>query len=637
MLSPHKIVTIISYLENIVMRVAVSQFATSLNVQENLATCIRMIREAAVCEPSLIVLPEFCNTLFCSAQSCYADHNEAWEQALSVNGAFLQGIGEQAKEHDCYILINVTLRREASRDFSNHKQGSTIKSNISVTSCLFSPLGELIHQADKQVLIGYEKDFFSSTSIMHKVVTTSIGDLGLLAGSDSMTFEVSRGLALNGAQLLCHSMSSFALDQSYLHGPARACENNVFLASANKVGSLIPAKDLAKQSQETSKMSSTQDFIFQEYFIGVGQSQIVSPNGKVLAKITNNEEGFVFADIELAEVGVGINNKRRPDGTDLIKQRRPELYQGLPTLKNQPLPMKNASHYEEIRIQGANIPVTANAAIFATYKSNEQAIEDVCHYIENNLSDIIQLPELFFLADKAILHNAEQIIAVASVSEQVIAQVSSVLRSFQYVCTSLIIEGMHQAVIISKHGLYATQQQLHFCQRYLWTALGDEINIIELPLEQGNINVAMLTADDANIPEMVNVVALNGIHVLLVPFDIQESFEVEYGLLSRAAENRICIIAESREKSFIINNYPTDSDKNTGNKKKVKAQKSTGLIANLTSDLTLPPQYKSTNFTGYINLPLVKHQQGKITKAVIHPIATCHKFMAITKYGNSDV
>lgn len=50
------------------MRVAVSQFATSLNVQQNLASCIHMINETAVYKPSLIVLPEFCNTLFCQTQ-----------------------------------------------------------------------------------------------------------------------------------------------------------------------------------------------------------------------------------------------------------------------------------------------------------------------------------------------------------------------------------------------------------------------------------------------------------------------------------------------------------------------------------------------------------------------------------------
>ena len=563
----------------VIMRVVVSQFATTSNAQENLATCISMINEAAVCKPSLIVLPEYCNT-----QSSYVDHNQAWDEDLSIHGTFLQRIAEQAKKHHCYIVLNVTLQRDPLYDLVNNKQDGSIKSYLSVTSCLFSPLGELVHQADKAT----------------KVVTTPFGTLGFLTSSDSMTFAASRGLALHGVQLLCNSMSSFSIDQSSLHDPARACENNVFLACANKGG----------------------------------QSQILAPDGKVLAKIAHNKEGFVFADIDLtgASAGIGLNKKFRPDGTQLIKQRRPELYQALTDS------IKQASQDELINspIHDNKVPATANVAIFATYKSNEQAIEDVCHYIDNNLSDIIQLPELFFIADKTITNNAQQLAQIACLSKQLITQVSAVLRPFQYVCTSLVIEKMHQAVLISKHGVFAIQQQLHFCQRYQWTALGDNVNIIELPLEQGNIKVAMLTADDANIPELVNITALNNIHLLLVPFDIQEPCEVEYSLLSRAAEHRICIVAASREKSF-ANDVPTDNGKNHSyNKKKVKSPKSTGLIANLTKDFPLLTQYKpsqwgSDKFSGYINQPLVKYQQGKITKAVIYPIAACNKLMA-TKY-----
>jgi predicted amidohydrolase len=612
------------------MRVAVSQFATSSSTQENLATCMRMINEAAVCKPSLIVLPEFCNTQFCNAGPSYIDNNQAWDEALSTNGIFLQSIAEQARNHDCYIVINVTLRRDLSRGLANNMQDAMIKSNISVTSCLFSPSGDLIQQADKQTLTEHESDFFISANKVSEVVATPFGNIGLLSGSECMTFDASRALALNGMQLLCNSMNTFALDQSDLHEPARASENKIFLASANKVGSLVP------QVKTQSKVleQSVEDFTPQKYLVGAGQSQIVSPNGKVLAKIANNKEGFIFADIDLAEIGQ--NNKLRPDGTDMIKQRRPKLYQDLAVSINRPLPMKQVPQHEgayihdviQENMQDSKVPVTANVAIFATYKSNETAIEDVCYYIENNLSDIIQLPELFFLADKSILNNAEHLATVACLSQQLIHQISAVLRPFQYVCTSLVIEGKHQAVLISEHGLFVIQPQLHFCQRYQWTALGDKVNIIELPLEQGNINVAMLTADDANIPEIVKVAASSNIHVLLVPFDIQEPCEVEYSLLARAIENRICLVAATREKSFAIDLPTANTNNNSGNKKKIKSQKSTGLIVNLTTDGALLTQWGSGKFTGYINPPLVKHQQGKITKAVIHPIAACNKVIA---------
>jgi predicted amidohydrolase len=562
------------------MRVAISQFATSLNTQENLASCLRMINEAATCKPSLIVLPEYCNT-----QPWYTDKNQAWDEALTTDGEFLQAIAEQAKQHDCYIVLGITLRRD--------------NSNVSVTSCLFSPLGELIQQVDKKTLTDHESNFFISTNNVAKVATTAVGNLGLLAGSDDMTFEASREFALSGVQLLCHSMSSFALDQSSYHGPTRACENKVFLASSNKIGPIT-------LQEQTGK----------EPLTGIGQSQIVAPDGKILAKMSNDKEGFAFADINLAESN--ISHKLRPDGTDMIKQRRPELY----LESTQPVTTKAQS----------DVPATANVAIFATYRSNEQAIEDVCHYIENNLSDIIQLPELFFLADKAILNDVEQLALVADLSKAVIEQVSAELRPFQYACTSLVIDGMHQAVIISEHGVFSTQQQLHFCQRYQWTTLGNELNIIELPLEQGTISLAMLTADDVNIPEIVNIAALANIHVLLVPFDIQEPCEVDYSLLARAAENRICIVAASREKSFAKSLSIDTSSTNPYGKNKVKAQKSTGLIANLSTDSTLLSQWKPLRSNGYTNRPLVKYQFGKITKAVIHPIAACTKLKARKLY-----
>jgi predicted amidohydrolase len=585
------------------MRVAVSQFATSLNAQENLASCIRMINEAAVCKPSVIVLPQYCNT-----QPWYTDHNQAWNEALTDDGEFLQAIAKHAKKHACYIVLGVTLRREQAKKEQRAPAQSEVKSNISITSCLFSPQGELIEQIDKQKLTEQESIFFSESSKTLDIITTAVGKVGLLAGNDDSSFKAARQLALTGVQLLCHSMSTFSLDQSSMHGPTRACENKVFLASANKIGQLLSDSQLKNQAYKD---------IPQEYLVGIGHSQIVSPEGKVLAMLANDDEGFIFADIDLTEIN--INNKLRPDRTDIFKQRRPELYQNL----------KQRLTTSSTFIPEDKVPATANVAIFATYKSNEEAIEDVCHYIENNLSDIIQLPELFFIADKSLLNNPERLAQASDLSKQVIIQISSVLRPFQYVCTSLVIEDKHQAVIISEQGIFSTQQQLHFCQRYQWTTLSDELKIIELPLEQGNICLAILTADDANIAEMVNIAALANIHVLLIPFDIQEPCEVEYSLLARAAENRICIVAASREKSFATNLAVENiSSNNPYGKNKVKTLKSTGLIANLTTNSALLSQWKPLKSTGYINKPLVKHQFGKITKAVIHPIAACTKLLS---------
>jgi len=279
------------------------------------------------------------------------------------------------------------------------------------------------------------------------------------------------------------------------------------------------------------------------------------------------------------------------------------------------------------------VPATVNMALFATYKSNEEAIEDVCHYIINNLSDIILLPELFFIDDKTITNNTQQLAQLNALCEQFVIRISAELRPFQYVCTSLVIDKKHQAVLISEHGVVATQQQIHSCQRYPWTTLADELNIVEVSLEQGIIKVAMLTGDDASSTAIVDAAALSGIHLLLVPFDIQTPCEVEQHLLSRAAERNISIAAASREKSF-IDELSIDDKSNfsrNNNKQKVKQLKSTGFIADLPTKAGLSPQSDAKKINGVNQLSvsqlIVKHQQGKITKALVHPLATCSSFI----------
>jgi predicted amidohydrolase len=533
------------------MRVAVTQFATSLNTESNLATCIRIINQAASCQPNIIVLPAYCN-------------NYIVEE--TANNLFMQALSEQAKQNTCYIAAHLKLSLSEPLG----------------TPCLFTPEGEFI----TQTLNGLDTPFTR---------------LGLLANNDILSFEKARHLALNKAQLLCYSHSSFSYDQGNLHAPTRACENKVFMAISNKVGSI--------EEQPLTEGNS----ITKELLVGSGHSKIISPSGNILVELAHNEEGFVFADIRFTDIDFPessdsdistATNQCRPDGSNVLLQARPELYKALP----------NA-------IENANVPQTANVALFTTYKASEQAIEDVCFYIENNLSDIIQLPELFFVADKSIANNTEQRAEVEAISQQVISRVSAELRPFQYVCTSLIIDGNHQGVIINEHGIYATQQQLHFCERYNWTTLGEELNIIQLPLEQGELCLAILTADDANIPEIVKTAALNKVHTLLVPFDIQEACEVEHNLISRAAEHNICIVAATREKTFSV----SESNGKTQNTEKVKSKKATGFVINLQSKAVALNLVNSRKHSGYTNRTIVKYQHGKITKSLIHPLISCEK------------
>lgn len=598
------------------MRVAIAQFSTSLNTQENLEKCVRMIKEVASCSPELIVLPEYCNTL-----PCYPNCDLAWQQALTIDGEFFEKIAEQAKEHKCFIVFNATVRRDGKAPgHSDAKAG-----DITVTSCLFSPQGELVLQSNKQNLNANEQSFFVTGSPVRESKNTALGNIGLIAGNDSQHYRAARELAVQGSKLQCNSLSSFSSDHFDLYGAVNACENAVFFASANKIGSLVSS------SFDEGEPANRRTSVPKEYFVGSGHSQILAPSGEILASLAHAEEGFTYADINLSSADVGLAQKKRPDGTVILHRRREELY----------LKSDIGEPFEDLKpfvlTDESKIPATANVAIFATYTADEQAIEDVCFYIENNLSDIIQLPELFFVADKFTLSDETKRQQIEQISSQAIQKISAALRPIQYVCTSLLIDGCHQAVLIGDAGVLAKQAQLHYCTRYSWTSLGNSLDVVSVALEQGNVSIAMLTADDANMPELVELVAEKGAQLVLAPIDIQEPNEVNYSLLSRAAENRVCIVAATREKSFkssacqysANNEVDGETRANQGNKKRTKAEKSAGLIANLTKESSLMVQFKMRKFKGKINQPIVKRQFGKITKSLVYPAQACIKELSL--------
>lgn len=550
------------------LRVAAAQFATTLDVAENLATCLRMIDQAAECQPNLIVLPEFCNAL-----SWYDDQDHAWRVAVDIDGDFLRAIGEKAKQHQCYIDINVTVKRADKK--------------ITVTSVLFNPDGHIEREADKQTLMGHENFFFVRADKTTAVVDTPFGKLGIFPCRDGVTFETPRSLTLRGAQLFCDSLNSFALDEATLHVPARAPENKVFLVSANKTGPLIPEAQLQAVSEATH--------IPIEFLMGAGGSQIVKPDGTILARGPVNKEAVIWGDIDLSEA----NNKLRPDGTHILTTRRPELYGAIAETPTDTAYCANTAT-EQIK-----------AAVIAPGAQGEAAIGELFITLSRLPAEVklAVLPELFCF-ENGLVDNIDEAIAR---SQRAVATMQMICATRDLTICTTVVEGstdkpQHVGVLINKDGVIFRQPQLHRIERHTWNTLGDAINTIDLPWGR----VAILTGDDAIYPEVAKVAALKGAHVLLVPFDLQEKWEVEFGLPSRAAENRVCIVACTRPKTF-----------------------GSGLIATLERDFTILTEWQERKFDGYINNPLITTQDAKNpqTIATIHPNAASNKLMS----ANTDL
>ncbi len=550
----------ISMRERSSIRVAAIQLASGDNLAANLRGCLRMIDKAALLRPGLIVLPEFCNHV-----SWYEDRAHCFRVSVTLNSGFLRAIAAKARDHATHIVINCTVQRDDGV--------------ATGTSLLYGPDGELLAASDKQLLMGHQNNFLQRAKAPGPVTTTEIGRLGLYTGTDGLVCETPRSLALRGAQILCNSLSSAARCQNNLHIPARATENRVFVVAANKVGPLVPKALLAAVSQTTGTP--------EHYLHGAGASQIVAPDGTVLARANASDEQVIWADIDPRQA----DDKRRLDSTDLFRSRRPDLYAPLvqATARTAPYPCA-----PEV------LAATATLAGGAWLPTVDEALREAAAAGVT----LLVLPEL------AVVGTS--VTNVTAAAQRCDAALEYLLRATKELDTDLgvvttivrdTVKGIrHTAVLVSGGKLVGYQDQLHPCARHPWATPDNRVKTIDLPWAR----VALIVGDDALYPESFRLAALAGAQVAAVSFHAQEAWELQTGLLERAAENRLCLVAATR---------PTP----VGN----------SIITTLHKDFTLMTPWTERSFDGELSSPLVR-RSGRygLLMAPIHPINANNKLLA---------
>ncbi|WP_436529415.1 nitrilase-related carbon-nitrogen hydrolase [Actinoplanes sp. HUAS TT8] len=438
---------------------AAAQIEAGQDVAANLAACLRVIDAAAALGAELVVLPEFCNHL-----SWYSSRAQARELATRPGDPFLTAIATRAAEHRIWIKINVTFA------YGDGRTGGT--------NLLFDPTGAIVAQCDKQTLMGAENDFLEPATHIGPVVGTPLGRLGMYACMEGVISEVARGLTLRGAQVLLNSLNSFALDEADLHIPVRAAENKVWVVAANKVGPLLPRAELPAIAERLG--------VPPEWLHGAGESQIVAPDGTVVAKAPRTGEHVIVADIEPDRA----DDKRRPDGTDILATRRPELYT---PITDPPVGRQRPPGAAELPVAVVRDPALIRVAA-------EQGAR------------LIVLPEL--TGDPAELSAA-------------------VKDTGSHVVTTVVENDVHLGLVISESGVVARQPQLHAGGR-----AGKRIAPIDL--EWGRL--AVVVGDDALYPETFRLAALADVDVVAVPYRAGEPWEMALGLPERAAENRLNVV-----------------------------------------------------------------------------------------------
>jgi predicted amidohydrolase len=388
-------------------------------------------------------------------------------------------------------------------------------------------------------------------------------------------------------QVLLNSLNSFALDEAALHIPVRAAENKVFVVAANKVGALVP--------EHMTEVVAARLKIAVSFLQGAGESQIVAPNGEVLAKAPLRGEAVIFADIDptLAD------DKCRPDGTDILKSRRPMLYHPIGVDPKQNSDGGNAGKAGKI---GAEKVV---GAVIQPSQLGHGAIEEVCHAIVNAVkanAKMIVLPELFHLEGGRVA----DVYAAEAQSQHMCEALQHTLQAAPddcYVACTLVehneLGWQHVGVLLNRDGVALRQAQLHMAGRHAWvTALGARLEVVDTAWGR----VALVVGNDAIYPETFRIAALQHTEVVAVPATILETWESTLGFAERAAENRMNVLVADRAESAIYA---------------------------VTEDFTLWTEWKNRPFDGNINTPVVTSANHNVlTLSDIYPAATHNKMVS---------
>lgn len=266
--------------------VAIVQFSPRLGeVTDNLERMGRIIEQICHAQKvSLIVFPELATTGY----EVGVGFTDLAEQLPGYTSNFL---GKLAGDFQTYILTGMVVK---------HK----VESVIYNAAVLLGPDGEVKGEYRKVHLKGEEKMAFRA-GYKFPVVETEFGQVGLLLGWDLAFPEAARGLALEGAELLVVPASWEApnIDEWRAYMLARAYENSIFVAGANRIG----------------------DEYTYSFF---GESMVVGPRGELYAQVLRDENDRPKEAYAVAKIDLDLIKKYREE-LQLFQSRQPATYRAV--------------------------------------------------------------------------------------------------------------------------------------------------------------------------------------------------------------------------------------------------------------------------------------------------------------------
>lgn len=268
------------------MKLAAVQLTPTEDRAATIARAAALVDEASGNGAGVVLLPELFAVPFVQPDP----DPEYFGLAEPFDGPSNTMAAERSRRHDNVIVSSIFEAAETPGVYYN-------------TCCTFvrGELRSVYRKSHLPFSNGFpEKFYFRPGGTPPEVVQTNDASVGTIICYERHFPELSRAVALAGANVLCVPVASSSAPMRevfQLELRAHAVFNNLFVICANRVG-LEGSKD---------------------YF---GLSAVYDPNGEVVAQ-ADDGEGIAVADVDLRTVDEV--RRRRP----FLRDRRPELYASL--------------------------------------------------------------------------------------------------------------------------------------------------------------------------------------------------------------------------------------------------------------------------------------------------------------------
>jgi predicted amidohydrolase len=270
------------------------QMAMSDNPENNLASAVSGIRQAARRGADIICLPELFRTpYFCTEEKCETDFSE---EVPGVTGSVLSDL---AKELKVVIVGGSVFERTSEGNYN--------------TSMVFGSDGSLAGTYRKTHIphdpAFYEQNYFRSSDSNYQVFSVKVrGEevrLGVLICYDQWFPEAARSLALLGADIIFYptaigTVEGVLQEEGSWHDAWRTVQRGHAVANATIIA---PVNRVGREGNS----------------VFWGGSFVADAFGRVLAEGTNREE-VIIAPVSLS------HNALVREGWRFFKERRPDSY-----------------------------------------------------------------------------------------------------------------------------------------------------------------------------------------------------------------------------------------------------------------------------------------------------------------------